>query len=109
MISPSSCGLSLSYRNARYRKCWREVIVVRRGRKSSSSFGTPAIVLLRELAAITHKHRTGHVGRFFGGKPQNRIGDFPRVRPSAEQAHFRAVSFQVFARPSRGSCPSKVK
>jgi hypothetical protein len=44
--------------------CWRNVILAGRGRKSSATFGTPAIVSLGELAAIDHKYRTGYVGRF---------------------------------------------
>jgi len=41
-------------------KCWRDVIVAGRSRKSSTGFGTPAIVSPRELAAVFHKCRTGY-------------------------------------------------
>jgi hypothetical protein len=41
-------------------ECWRDLIVAGRGRKSSTGFGTPAIVSPRELAAVYHKYRTGY-------------------------------------------------
>ena len=42
---------------------WRDVIVARRGRKSSASFEVAAMVLLRELAGH-QKYRTCYVRRF---------------------------------------------
>jgi hypothetical protein len=53
--------------------------------------------LTGELAAVCRESRTGYARRFIRGEPQNRTGDFPRIRPSAEQAHFRAPSFDIFA------------
>jgi len=46
-------------------ECWRDVIVAGRSRKSSASFGTPAIVSLREPAAVH--------------PPIGRAGTFPRL------------------------------
>jgi hypothetical protein len=45
-------------------ECWRDVIVAGRSRKSRATFGTTAIVFLRQLAAVYHKYRTGYAGRF---------------------------------------------
>jgi len=50
--SPS--GLPPSYRKLGT-ECWRDVIVAGHSRKSSASFGTPAIVSLRDLAAVDHQ------------------------------------------------------
>src|SRR5438445_8458050 len=35
-------------------ECWRDVIVAGRRRKSRATFGTPAVVSLRQLAAVYH-------------------------------------------------------
>jgi hypothetical protein len=43
---------------------WRDVILAGRSRKSSATFGTPAIVSLGELAAVDHKYRTVYVRCF---------------------------------------------
>jgi hypothetical protein len=45
-------------------ECWRDVILAGRSRKSSATFGTPAIVSLGELAAGDHKYRTVYVRCF---------------------------------------------
>jgi hypothetical protein len=47
---PSPSEFSPSYRKL-VPECWRDVILAGRSRKSSATFGTPAIVSLGELAA----------------------------------------------------------
>jgi hypothetical protein len=45
-------------------ECWRDVILAGRSRKSSATFGKPAIVSLGELAAVDHKYRAAYAGGF---------------------------------------------
>jgi hypothetical protein len=78
-------------------ECWRDVIVAGRGRKSRATFGTPAIVSLRQPAAVCHKYRTGQVRTLRLRRTAESANDFPRIRPQAGQAHFRAPSFDIFA------------
>ena len=54
VVLPSPSGFSPSYRKLWY-LCWRDVIFAGRRRKSSASFGQPAIVSLRKLAAVQVK------------------------------------------------------
>ena len=51
VVLPSLSEFSPSYKNL-VPEYWRDVIVAGRSRKSSASFGTPAIVSFRELAAV---------------------------------------------------------
>jgi hypothetical protein len=61
-----------------------------RSRKASASFGTPAIVSIRELAAVYHQYRTGYV------KTLHLRCATPAHPPIGRGAHFCTSSFEVF-------------